>query len=64
MIGYEKAKAVFSICKHGVLHCEFYDADEKSQALAFFQENEFMELPDRCYDPVGFDDFDGRRILL
>ncbi len=53
MIGFPEGKFVFSICKHGVLHFEFYDPEAPEQLLGFFASAGFLRI-DRCADPVAF----------
>lgn len=63
MMAFKHSKTVFSICKYGVLHGDFYDLQEREKMMRFFSENNFQEV-DRCSDPIVFDAFDGRRIKI
>jgi len=60
---FTNSRVVISICKYGVLHFNFYDNKEQRSILKKLIELDFEEL-DRCMDPVEFDDFEGRELLL
>jgi hypothetical protein len=63
LLGFEKGKTVFELCKYGILHVIYYDHQEKSAADQLLEKLGFEEVP-TCFDPVDFDDFEGRRIVL
>lgn len=60
---YPNAKTMISICKYGVLHFEFYDQVEKLKILKVLDDFDFKEL-EYCGNPVEFDNFDGRRLII
>ena len=54
LMGFENGKTIYSICRYGMLHIEFYDLDEKEEVLRFYRKNEFAEV-EECCDPIKFD---------
>ncbi len=62
-MSYPSAKTIISICKYGVMHFEFYDEIEKTKILQNLTELNFKEI-DECEDPIYFDDFNGRSIVI
>lgn len=62
-MSFSKSKTIFTICKYGVLHFEFYDKNEKLKILKILSDTDFKEL-DSCGDPISFDEFDGRKIKI
>lgn len=63
VMSFASSKTVFNICKYGVLHLEFYDDAERTQMLKHFGDCNFREV-ETCSDPVEFDNFDGREIVV
>ena len=64
MMTFENCKTIFSICKYGVLHIESYDQDELNYIFEFFSGRRFRQVDDCCNNPVNFDNFNGRKILI
>ena len=63
MMTYENLDTVFSICQYGALHLESYDIEELKFILKFFEKFGFLQI-EECNDPVMFDDFKGRKIII
>lgn len=63
LMTFENYKTIISICQYGILHVESYDKEELNYILGFFNERGFKQIDD-CNDPVYFDSFDGRQIML
>lgn len=62
-LSYPNSKTMISLCKYGVLHFEFYDQEEKLTILKILSSLNFKEV-DECDDPIEFDKFDGRQIII
>lgn len=62
-ISFPKSKTIITICKYGIIHFEFYDEKEKFDLLNLLDKNDFSKL-DRCFDPIDFDNFEGRKLNL
>jgi len=60
---FKNSKTVVEICKHGVLHLEYYDEQERKKLTKFFNDSAFSEV-DYCIDPVKFDNLEGRKMKI
>lgn len=54
MMTFETSKTVFSLCKYGILHVDFYDKKEQEFILNFFSDRKFLEV-EYCSDTIDFD---------
>lgn len=63
MMTFESSNTVYGLCKHGVLHLEYYDSIERKELLKLFSELKFKQIG-RCVDPVDFDQMDGRQVII
>jgi hypothetical protein len=63
MMTFKNSKTIIGICKHGILHLEFYEEQEREKLMKYFNDREFTEV-DSCNDPIEFDDFRGRKIKI
>ena len=62
-MAFKDSKTILGICKFGILHLEFYDDEERKEIMDFFNEKEFIVV-NTCNDPIEFDDFKGRKIII
>ena len=63
MLSFPNYKTILSICQHGVVHVESYDQTELNDLLDFYKALGFKPIAE-CYDPVDFDDFEGRELMV
>ncbi len=63
LMSYVQSDFVVSICKHGILHLEFYDMEERQAMMAFFRAKGFREWKE-CADPIPFDELIDRQFPL
>ncbi len=63
--GGENTSFVMSICKHGILHFEFYSEEEKSQIIKYCKELGMTEIEKMCYDTFSDSNtIEGRQIIV
>ncbi len=62
-ISYPNSNTIISICRYGVLHFEFFDEKEKNKILNLSSLMKFKEV-ETCYDPINFDEFEGRNLKI
>lgn len=63
MMTFEHAQTVLSLCMHGILHLERYDAEERS-TLSQLLDGEGLRAVSSCTDPVQFDQFAEHKLRL
>ena len=60
----ENTQFVMNICKHGIIHLEFYSEEENTQILDYCKELGMIEFED-CYDTFSYSNaIEGRQIIV